>query len=183
MPRFTILQHHAGPSFQRQADGVNSIASGPVHWDWLFEPPTAAARLWTWATDPLPTGAPTRPNDVKFTIVRAIRLADHRVRYLDYEGEVAGDRGSVRQIATGEYELLENTARCFSVLTTISRSRLIKRLLPVVVQFTQSPEASTASLSAAESPSPPTIWPPSIWTLRTERGAWNFDASSSDATS
>ena len=34
----------------------------------------------------------------------AIRLPDHRKHYLDYEGEVSGDRGTVSRIDSGTYE-------------------------------------------------------------------------------
>ena len=37
--------------------------------------------------------------------VQLTRLADHRREYLDYEGPVSGNRGTVRRVATGTYEL------------------------------------------------------------------------------
>jgi hypothetical protein len=36
----------------------------------------------------------------------ATRLPDHRKHYLDYEGEVTGNRGTVSRIDTGTYEQL-----------------------------------------------------------------------------
>ncbi|PAY15489.1 hypothetical protein CKO51_31570 [Rhodopirellula sp. SM50] len=134
LPRFTILIHAVGYGFARQqpSDG-SSIAAGPVHWDWLFQPPDdrssgragdacadplenrspSAATLWTWATDPLPEldKPPARWRD-RIT-APALRLADHRGRYLDFEGDIGAGRGSVRQLATGRYELLRQTASCF----------------------------------------------------------------------
>ncbi len=36
------------------------------------------------------------------------RLADHRRAYLDYEGPVSGDRGTVKRISAGTYDLGQN---------------------------------------------------------------------------
>lgn len=33
-----------------------------------------------------------------------IRLPDHRMAYLEYEGKISGDRGGVQQLAAGQYE-------------------------------------------------------------------------------
>jgi hypothetical protein len=107
MQRFTVLRHRVGPNFQRgNATGLaNPIAAGPIHWDWLFEPPEAAAaetsngRLWTWATNPVPTRTWESVSDR--LQIDAIRLPDHRARYLDYEGEVSDNRGHVERQISG----------------------------------------------------------------------------------
>jgi hypothetical protein len=39
----------------------------------------------------------------------AERLADHRVAYLEYEGEISGGRGSVRRVAEGVVENLQES--------------------------------------------------------------------------
>jgi hypothetical protein len=39
--------------------------------------------------------------------VSATRLPDHRLAYLDFEGPVSGDRGSVRRVVAGKFEMLE----------------------------------------------------------------------------
>lgn len=36
--------------------------------------------------------------------VAAVQLADHRLAYLDYEGSVSGDRGTVTRLDAGTYE-------------------------------------------------------------------------------
>ena len=38
-------------------------------------------------------------------------LPDHRRAYLDYEGPVSGDRGSVTRVEAGEYSLVRNPPR------------------------------------------------------------------------
>ena len=171
MPRFTLLQHNVGPHFQRPRDASQSIAVGPVHWDWLFDPPMPASRLWTWATDPLQPPDGTRPGKPNLLIAPALRLEDHRSVYLEFEGEIGGQRGSVRQLATGEYELLENAPECFCIRATILNSRFIARTSSVYVQFSQSRNESNRSPST-----------PSTWTLRTESGVWDSGRWSNDAT-
>ncbi len=80
MPRF-VLQHHI-------------FASGDEHWDLMFEV-GAVLRTWSLAS-PLddPSQLPTC----------AQQLDDHRIDYLEYEGEVSGDRGRVEIHDRGAYE-------------------------------------------------------------------------------
>lgn len=78
MPRFVLLEH--------RWDGV--------HWDLMLE---RGGALRTWALD-----APVAPH----LDIPARSLPDHRLAYLDYEGPVSRDRGSVRRIADGAYEIL-----------------------------------------------------------------------------
>ena len=80
MPRFALLEHDA-------PDGL--------HFDLLLE---TGERPATWAVDEIP--APGRT-------ISCRRLPDHRAIYLDYEGPVSGDRGTVRRIDGGEFELIE----------------------------------------------------------------------------
>lgn len=87
MPRFVILLHETPPGHSRG-----------MHYDLMLEHGDA---LWTWACDALPIAG---------TSVSAERLADHRLAYLDYEGPVSGDRGSVHRVAGGECELLTAAA-------------------------------------------------------------------------
>ncbi len=56
--------------------------------------------LWTWRLLAPPLSARDGP-------VAAIRIGDHRPRYLTYEGPLSGDRGSVRIVDHGTYELLQ----------------------------------------------------------------------------
>lgn len=76
MPRFAILEH-----------------DWPTrHWDLLLEHGTIL-KSWRLLTEPHPG---------QFVVAEPI--ADHRLLYLDYEGEVSGDRGTVTQWDTGVYE-------------------------------------------------------------------------------
>jgi hypothetical protein len=79
MPRFVILEH-----------------DWPTrHWDLLLE---AGEVLKAWRLFDEPKIEKNIP---------AERNADHRLVYLDYEGPVSGDRGSVKRWAVGRYEMIE----------------------------------------------------------------------------
>jgi len=50
--------------------------------------------LWTWQL----FSDPTTAGDVA---IEAVRIGDHRLHYLDYEGPVSGNRGQVRRADRG----------------------------------------------------------------------------------
>lgn len=64
-----------------------------VHWDFMLE---VGDVLRTWAID-----APIVPG----SRLPARELSPHRRVYLDYEGEISGDRGMVRRIDRGAYHV------------------------------------------------------------------------------
>lgn len=74
MPRYVILKHDWNG----------------VHYDLMLEHDET---LTTWRLGSL-FRIGTQP---------AIKLSDHRIAYLVYEGTVSGDRGSVSRVAEGEY--------------------------------------------------------------------------------
>lgn len=80
MPRFVLLEHRWNG----------------VHWDLMLERSPGGA-LRTWAVDEPVVAGRDLP---------ARALADHRAAYLDYEGDVPHDRGTVRRVDRGEYEPL-----------------------------------------------------------------------------
>ena len=63
-----------------------------LHWDLLLEE-RDSARSWRLLRKPC-LGEP----------IAAEPLPDHRLMYLDYEGVVSGDRGSVKRFLSGTYE-------------------------------------------------------------------------------
>jgi hypothetical protein len=76
-PRFVLLEH----------------TWNGIHWDLMLE---AGPVLRNWAIDePLVVGRD----------LAARALADHRPIYLDYEGPIAGDRGTVRRVDRGTFEV------------------------------------------------------------------------------
>lgn len=79
MPRFVLLEHRWNG----------------VHWDLMLE---TGGSLRTWAIDaPIETGVE----------LPARALPDHRSIYLDYEGPISGDRGTVRRVDSGSYEAID----------------------------------------------------------------------------
>ena len=88
MPRFVLLRHECPPEL--------AVAS---HWDLMLED---GGGLLTWRLEELPSSV--GPS------VAAMRLADHRLSYLDYEGPVSGDRGDVARVDGGEFLWLAREA-------------------------------------------------------------------------
>jgi hypothetical protein len=80
--RFVVLHHTGIPQ---------------PHYDLLFEldenSPLAAARCSQWPPSPA---------------TQFQRIADHRRIYLEYEGEISGGRGNVKQIASGSCQVEMN---------------------------------------------------------------------------
>jgi hypothetical protein len=82
MSRYVILRHETPADSPR-----------PVHWDLLLE---TGEVLTAWALDGLPELG---------IVVGATRLADHRLAYLEYEGPISGNRGTVGQWDAGEFRV------------------------------------------------------------------------------
>lgn len=83
MPRFVVLEH-----------------DWPTpHWDFLLEAGDVL-RAWRLLAEPAAgTDTPAEPN------------FPHRQLYLDYEGPLSGDRGSVRRWDAGTFEWVEDEAQ------------------------------------------------------------------------
>jgi hypothetical protein len=84
MPRFVILEHDHPRG---------------RHFDFMLE---FGDVLKTWAIGETPSIGVEQI---------AERLPDHRSAYLDYEGPVSGDRGTVAQWDHGEYRIIEQTEK------------------------------------------------------------------------
>ncbi len=100
MPRFAVLQHDR-PT---------------LHWDFLLEH-DGALLTWRLAAPPKPGGA----SDAEKTF-------DHRLLYLDYEGPVSGDRGSVTRWDGGTFDWVARDADCVVVRLAGARLRGLFRL-------------------------------------------------------
>ena len=109
MPRFVLLYHECSPSLGK-----------PSHWDLMLE---CDGVLLTWNLPQLPIAW---GGDAE--TIEATRIADHRVAYLDYEGPVSGDRGTVTRVDGGEYELAQENAMSLRVRLTGSRCRCVVEL-------------------------------------------------------
>lgn len=86
MPRFVVLRHETPPSFPRG-----------LHWDLMLEQ-EGVLRTWALAAEPLANCE-----------IEADELAVHRVAYLQYEGPVSGDRGSVTRWDEGDFVVVQET--------------------------------------------------------------------------
>ena len=80
MPRFVILRHETPEGYPRG-----------LHWDLMLE---SSGTLRTWALPEEPRSGSRLP---------AQALADHRLAYLEFEGEVANQRGAVSRYDAGSY--------------------------------------------------------------------------------
>lgn len=80
--------------------------------------------------------------------LRAERLADHRLDYLDYEGPISRDRGSVTQWDAGDFLLLEETAERLEV--QLAGKKLSGRLVLL--------HQPTMSAAQAHAPSEGQFW-------------------------
>lgn len=94
MPRFVLLRHECPPEFEK-----------PSHWDFMLE---VDGELHTWDLRELPKqwaqhfGATSTADHVI-----ALPLPNHRREYLDFEGPISGNRGSVQCCDRGTYEVLQ----------------------------------------------------------------------------
>ncbi len=94
MLRYVLLRHECPPAYQK-----------PSHWDFMIE---QGGVLLTWEVRelPKPWGEVLGLAASDEATVQAVRLADHRLAYLEYEGEISGDRGTVTRCDRGSYQLV-----------------------------------------------------------------------------
>jgi len=90
MARFVILRH--------------DVPDQEYHWDWMFD---ITGDLLTTYSFPRRLCEEIEKENGRVASGTVKRLSDHRREYLDYEGLVSGNRGSVRKIDSGEFRLLE----------------------------------------------------------------------------
>jgi len=124
MPRFVVLLHEPPPGYSRGTHYDLMLEFGPV--------------LRTWALSELPV--------VGRTLV-ADRLPDHRLAYLDFEGQTASV-GQVRRVAAGEYRLLDESPG--AVVVMLMRSDLQGRL-SIVAEEPEPPGSESQAAGGAAS--------------------------------
>jgi DNA polymerase Ligase (LigD) len=88
MGRYVILRHECPAEYKPG-----------VHWDLMLEAGDAL-RTWALAVEPAPG-----------IVIAANELPDHRLEYLDNEGPISGDRGTVYRWDAGRFELLSESPR------------------------------------------------------------------------
>ncbi len=85
--RTTILRHE--------------LPDGSSHFDWLIERTLDEPRVLAFRLEINPLTTATWP-------IAGRQLPDHRRLYLDYEGPISGDRGTVARIANGNLRSIEH---------------------------------------------------------------------------
>ena len=103
VPRFVILEHTGTPTYKPGR-----------HWDLMLQ---IEDRLRTWELEALP---------VDGVAVRSVALPDHRLDYLDYEGPLSQDRGTVRRCDWGVYKPQSQTENHLAI--SLLGQRLTGRL-------------------------------------------------------
>jgi len=95
MPRTVVLRHE--------------LPDRSWHYDWMVERASPEERrLVSFRVD-------VRADDPNLRHFRAERLGEHRVAYLEFEGELSGGRGWVRRVARGVVLGLRNEPGAFEV--------------------------------------------------------------------
>lgn len=74
-----------------------------THWDLMLDLGEALA---TWQLRSDPSGLADSAVEAK---IPALRIADHRRAYLEYEGPVSSDRGHVTRVDSGTYEVINHS--------------------------------------------------------------------------
>ncbi len=96
----------------------HTLPDGTWHYDWLIEQPSpsdGARPLLSFRT----AGRPDLGEDFE-----AERAPDHRIEYLGFEGELSGNRGTVRQIARGRAEVRSVSTDALTVDLFVGGRRL-----------------------------------------------------------
>lgn len=106
MPRYVVLRHEIPVG--------SSLSGRSSHWDIMLE---HQAALLTWAVEQ----APDLPISIK-----ALRLDDHRLDYLEYEGPVSQQRGYVSRWDQGTFRWIDHTAN--HVVVELDGTKLHGRL-------------------------------------------------------
>ena len=97
MLRFVVLRHEI------ETDSAHSARGS--HWDLMLEDD---GQLLTWALPRLPEETDTP--------IRCQQLDDHRIAYLDYEGPISNNRGSVKRWDRGTFQWKQRRPNELSVV-------------------------------------------------------------------
>lgn len=111
MPRFAVLRHESDRD---------------THWDFFFE---TGEKLKTWAAEDAPRAGEQ---------VACKELGEHRKVYLEYQGPISGDRGTVLRWDQGTFETewQSDDAWIFKVAGQWLQGRLVfSRLADVANQW------------------------------------------------
>ncbi len=100
MARFVLLYHDCPLNYKRRSHWDFMLESGDVLRTWALE---RLPRDWHVASSRTSAVHPNSPSLAVDNTVAAMQLSDHRRDYLELEGPLSGDRGSVVRVAAGTY--------------------------------------------------------------------------------
>ncbi len=103
--------------------------------------------LRTWKLLESPEIFHTNQNEKPNISIKAQTSFDHRPIYLDYEGPISGNRGSVKRIEQGTFEWIEKTDE--KILITLQGQK-IKGLLKLMRIKTDEPKNRNKAASPVE---------------------------------
>lgn len=101
------------------------------HFDWMFEMDGA---LRTWAVESI-MGIKTFDSETSSSEQfrwPAVKLANHRIDYLEYEGPISKNRGKVSRRLIGEFDLLHDTEGSFQASLRILQPSYV---FPITIRF------------------------------------------------
>lgn len=128
--RFVVLHHIPGQDFGRTDE---------EHFDWMFQ---SGDGLRTWAS-------PVCRFDGGDFLIPCQSLPPHRIAYLDYEGPVSGNRGSVGRVLSGTFTVVEDLQTRFVVALSVDGET--GKLL-IIESQSDTPSAWTLSLKNHTAP-------------------------------
>ncbi|TVS07887.1 MAG: hypothetical protein EA423_02920 [Phycisphaerales bacterium] len=107
---------------------------GESHFDWMLQqestPPEPTGDERTLTTFRVGERIDLLDEGAKF---EAVRIHDHRLLYLTYEGELSGGRGRVLRVASGHCRILEDGAGLFAAEVDFGRGPLLVEGEPAAV--------------------------------------------------
>jgi len=106
MARFVLLYHDCPDDVPRPSHCDLMLESGGCLRTWVL---AELPREWAVVVSRLPERVASLPMVADDSMVAAEPLGDHRLAYLDYEGPVSGNRGSVRRLDRGTFETIDQT--------------------------------------------------------------------------
>ena len=113
--RFVLLRHELPLKAERGS-----------HWDLMLE---NRGVLLTWELPKLPPS----PLPASFERLGIRRLPNHRIEYLEYEGLVSNDRGTVERVDFGVFQIYSSPLKDEFSVRAIGEAYQIELLVPKVI--------------------------------------------------
>lgn len=91
---------------------LHQLPDGSSHLDWLMERPDSDRLISFRVRDRIDSPSPA----CSVQRFKAEAMPDHRRAYLEYEGPVSGERGSVSRVAAGSVDWVERSTEAIAVI-------------------------------------------------------------------